>query len=167
MNPTDRKYYGGINNTIQYKACELTLQVQYANQEGSRDLRYLPGSRYNQTTEVLGRWFAPGDQTDIQRFATDYTPPGSNQVADPYLNFIRLSESNYNIQNASFVRLKSLSFSYSFEPSLLQKIKVQQAKLFVQGQNLLTITRYKGLDPETGNGLPPLRMFTGGVQLRF
>ena len=49
-----------------------------------------------------------------------------------------------------------------------QKVKVDNANIYVQGQNLFTITEYEGIDPETGAfGLPPLRLIITGVQLTF
>jgi hypothetical protein len=126
----------------------------------------LPGRMgANQSVEVLNRWFAPGDETAIQRFAPLFSSAGI--VTDAYAPYVNAQESNYNWQDASFIRLKALSITYLLAPRLLQKAKLQQVRLFIQGQNLLTITKYKGLDPETGSGLPPLRMITGGIQLQL
>jgi hypothetical protein len=72
------------------------------------------------------------------------------------------------IGDASFIRLKNLSLSYSLPEKLIRKAFIQNCKVYLQCQNLLTITNYQGLDPETQSiSLPPLRMFTSGIQLTF
>jgi hypothetical protein len=71
------------------------------------------------------------------------------------------------VEDASFIRLKTLSLSYSLPGSLLEKARIQEASVYLQGQNLFTITDYVNLDPETGSNLPPLRMMSVGVKLKF
>jgi hypothetical protein len=67
--------------------------------------------------------------------------------------------------DASFLRLKSLSVSYNLGNS--KKIKFQSARIFLNAQNLITITKYMGHDPETTSfySLPPLRTIVLGFQL--
>lgn len=60
-----------------------------------------------------------------------------------------------------------MSISYSLPQSLLSRVKVQEASIYVQGQNLLTYSDFYSLDPETGSGLPPLRMLTIGMQIKL
>jgi hypothetical protein len=75
-------------------------------------------------------------------------------------------DSNAAIVDASYIRLKNMALSYDVP---LQMLKGVQCKLSLQGQNVLTFTPYKGGDPEfkyTGY-LPPLKVFTAGVQLTF
>ena len=65
-----------------------------------------------------------------------------------------------------FKNLKNASFSYNLPERLLQGV---DARIYVQGQNLLTFTRYAGSDPETQRieNLPPLRFLTLGLQANF
>jgi hypothetical protein len=67
------------------------------------------------------------------------------------------------------VRLKNVSLAYNFPADLLRKLHLSNARFYLQGQNLLTITSYVGADPETKNvlSLPPLKTFTAGIQLGF
>ena len=67
------------------------------------------------------------------------------------------------IRDASFIRLKSLNLSYNL-PKLLSGVLA--AKIYFQGQNLLTFTNYNGADPENQSGfyLPPLKQYSLGVQ---
>jgi len=72
------------------------------------------------------------------------------------------------ITDGSFIRVKNISLSYQLPGSWKQKAHLQNARLYLQCQNLFTITNYKGLDPETpGLNLPPLRMITAGFQVTF
>ncbi|RZK67005.1 MAG: SusC/RagA family TonB-linked outer membrane protein, partial [Pedobacter sp.] len=156
INPTEKRYYGGMTNTLQFKRIEFSLFLQYSNQPGFRYLPGLPGLRdVNQAVTVLDRWFTPGDQTNVQLFSAGNITAADGD--DTYHKYTQLAQSTFNSKDASFIRLKTLSISYLLQPDLLNKLKLQQVKLFVQGQNLLTFTGYSGLDPETGSGLPPLR----------
>ena len=72
----------------------------------------------------------------------------------------------------NFVRLQDISLSYSFGPELLEKLKIRNLRLFVSGKNLLTLTKWPGLDPETGDGYtsrarPVLRSISLGLNLDF
>jgi TonB-linked SusC/RagA family outer membrane protein len=156
------RYFGGLNNAIRYKAFELGFLLQFAHQTQAIYLPDLPGrAGINQPTYVLQRWQQSGDLTGVQRFATT---SGSGNNFARYLNFI---QSNGNVTDASFVRLKTLSLTYRVNAALIEKAHLSDAVIFVQGQNLFTLTPYNGLDPETGNTLPPLRMLTLGLQLKF
>ena len=76
--------------------------------------------------------------------------------------------SEFHIEDGSFFRLKTLTLGYSLPESLRSKLKLQNARIYLQGQNLFTITRYKGADPE-GLGYPYAlpRQFTVGIQFGF
>ena len=103
----------------------------------------------------MERWQKTGDVSGVQRFA----------VNDPGYATAR-NESDIRISDASFIRLKNVSLTYQVRRAWVERIGLQQVKLFAQGQNLLTITRYLGSDPETQNTrtLPPLRVMTVGIQ---
>jgi hypothetical protein len=73
--------------------------------------------------------------------------------------------SNAVYDDASYVRLKNVMLAYAMPASVLKKLHLQLCKIYLQGQNLLTITGYKGADPETQIVVPTLRVITGGIQL--
>lgn len=151
--------FGGISNTVQYRGVELSFLIQFSRQTISKYMPDLPGKPgINQPVSVLNRWQSSSDQTDVQRFAT-VSGPGNN-----YAIFVHYVDSDHNITNASFLRLKTLSLAYRLPSTLIQRAHLSDTRLYVQGQNLLTLTSYDGLDPETGNVLPPLRMVTIGLQ---
>jgi TonB-linked SusC/RagA family outer membrane protein len=158
------KYYGGLINNISYKGLQLDFLIQFVRKMGPRDLFWYNGARHpgvfsagtsNQPVTVLNRWQKPGDNAHI--------PPYSTST---YSNTVLLTDAWYSF-DASFVRLKNLSLSWQLPAMWLQKARLQNAKMYFQGQNLATITNYTGLDPETMSisTLPPLQLWTVGLQM--
>lgn len=164
------KFYGGIHNSFSYKMVQLDFLFQFVKKQGPIYLfNGTPGSynvNYvsNQPTTVLSRWQQPGDVSNIERF-------GQNGTLTTIANNEYTSDLVYG--DASFVRLKNVSLSVKLPENWIMKMGLHQARIFIQGQNLLTFTKYKGLDPETAFNvsysaqLPPLRVFTGGIQASF
>ncbi|MCM1483475.1 MAG: TonB-dependent receptor [Muribaculaceae bacterium] len=76
--------------------------------------------------------------------------------------------SEFHIENGSFLRMKTLTVGYSLPQSLRTKLKMSNARIYFQAQNLFTITRYSGADPE-GLGYPYAlpRQYTFGIQFGF
>jgi TonB-linked SusC/RagA family outer membrane protein len=155
-----QEFYGGISNSFQYKGFQLDVLVQFVKQTAYDNLQGIPGSTYKSyNVSVLDRWQQPGDQTNVPRAST--IPTSTSTL---YAN------SQESLTNASFLRLKNMSFSYTLPSSWTKKMFMTQTQLFIQGQNLFTITPYKkGLDPEVTNitSLPPLRTITAGLHLTF
>jgi TonB-dependent starch-binding outer membrane protein SusC len=111
----------------------------------------------NQPAFIMDRWQKPGDEATIQKFTTRY---------DLSEQYYRMTQSDARITDASLIRLKNVSLSYQIPVGWKSALKLQNCRVFFQGQNLLTFTSYKGLDPEnrTFNTIPPLKMFTIGLQ---
>lgn len=154
-------FFGGCRNNFSYKGFELDFFFQFVKQTGSTYLNYFdnPGGFTNQPSFVQARWQQPGDKTNIQMYTQ------STQGVSSYLDAQRSSD---RVGNASFVRLKNASLSYHIPQHLLNRIKVHDAKFFIQAQNVFTMTHYRGLDPETQTiRLPPLRMFSMGTHITF
>ena len=110
----------------------------------------------------MDRWVNPGDAGVTEKFSTG---AASAQTA---LN--NLINSDAVISDASYIRLKNVALSYALPDKWQRAMRMQSCRVFFQGQNLLTITNYKGLDPETQGQsltLPPLRTLTVGVQVAF
>jgi TonB-dependent starch-binding outer membrane protein SusC len=164
----NQKYYGGFRNSFGYKQWQLDVFFEYRDQMGRNYLYNLiatpPGTENNQPTLVLDRWQNAGDQTGIQKFTT-------TRSSDAYkaAQTARIYGSDLLYSDASFIRLKNLSFSYNFSGAWMKKMKLENCRLYIQGQNLITITGYKGSDPETQNlyALPPLKTYTAGIQFSF
>lgn len=161
LNPT---MFGGLSNNLKYKSWTFSFFFQFNQQQGVSYLGSfnLTGTLRNQPADVMNRWQNPGDNKPIQRFSTT-----SASAAFPaYLNLLQ-SEKNY--EDASYIRLKNVYLSWSFPKKLIEKVKLQGSELYIQGQNLLTFTGYKGMDPETrsSSNLPTLRTVTIGLRFTF
>ena len=156
-------YFGGVQNKISFKGIELGFFFQFVKQTGINYLASFPqpGFRTNYPIQILDRWQQPGDITEIQRFAIL-----SSEASQAYENSLRGTNI---ISDASFIRLQNVSLAYNFPTAITENLKLQNLRVYVQGQNLLTITDYIGLDPETqsSQALPPLRVVTAGIQVKF
>ncbi len=153
-----RDYFGGMQNNIQFKRFDLSLFLQFVKQQGTNFRGSATiGGMTQQHGSVLRRWRQPGDETDVQRSGS------SPQAGTAHSNFFM---SDGIIADKSFIRLKNLSLSYALGNRINEGLRFQHAKLFIQGQNLLTFTNFIGMDPEAANGsLPPLRTITAGVSI--
>lgn len=161
----DPKFYGGMGNTFSYKNFSLDLFLQFAKQDGYNALRayYFPvGYKVNLPTFLTEDYWTP---TNPGASRPGLTTSASSPIGSAYLN--RLYASNAAYSDASYIRLKTLSFSYQLPVKLIQKIRAQNILIYVQGQNLFTISPYKGLDPEVKNATPVLKTLTAGVKLTF
>jgi TonB-dependent starch-binding outer membrane protein SusC len=156
-----QRYFGGLLNTLQWKNIQLDFLFQFVKQTGVNFQTFfdVPGLLTNQPAHVMQRWQQEGDVATIQRFAT---------TGAPISTYTRYRASNQIITDASFIRLKNLSLAYTLPKEWLQKLNINNARIFIQGQNLLTITDYEGFDPEYQNlSLPPLRVLTGGISINL
>ncbi len=159
-------FHGGISNSFQYQNWSLDIFVQFAKQTNYNYVSAYfpaPGRMNNQPIFVLDRWQDPGDITSIQKF-TQNTTSEANRA---YVN--SQSNGDNSISDASFIRLKNLSLSYNLPFLWMMKNHLKGGKVYIQGQNLLTLTRYKGMDPESGHFgyIPPLKVLTAGFLLTF
>ncbi|MBN9383535.1 MAG: SusC/RagA family TonB-linked outer membrane protein [Chitinophagaceae bacterium] len=162
--PLIPSYFGGVQNSFQCYGFQLDILIQFVKQYGTdyRSFFAMVGSNQNIAVPIFeGRWKGVGDNTaTIQR--------SSLGQAIPATAFSNFKFSDAVISDASFVRVKNVAISYQLSPQRLQKAHLYNARVYIQCQNLFTITKYKGLDPETqGISLPPLRTITGGVQFTF
>jgi hypothetical protein len=163
----DPKVFGGLQNSFRYKGFELDVLFQFVKQTTSSN--YLIGNQPgrfrsstnggllgNQPIYVLKRWQKPGDISSIQKFSAMFSLP-----------FIYANISDLTASDASYIRLKNLSFSWQLPENWRQKAHLQTCRFYLLGQNLLTISHFKGMDPENKSttSLPPLRVITFGLNL--
>jgi TonB-linked SusC/RagA family outer membrane protein len=162
---TNPDFYGAVQNSIRYKQFTLDFLLRYIKQTGlnafGQQLSSPPGSSVNNnySTLVLNRWQKPGDITDIQRYGTALFTVGFGQ------GFATQTDHAYG--DVSYIRLQNLSFAYNIPLPIVKKLHVQNVQLYIQGENLLTISKYGALDPENQSSLalPPLRTVTAGLRL--
>lgn len=158
---TDPQFYGGIQNNLRFKNWELSLFLEFRKQDGKNYLNNLivPGTAFfNQPDIVLNRWQNPGNQSSVEKF-TETSGPAYNAIN----NYLKSSDGI--ISDASYVRLKNVAISYQIKANWVKKAHFSSFRLYLQGQNLLTFTKYLGADPENQSALlPPLQTFTAGLQ---
>ncbi len=168
-NPDDRQifgvrdapYFGGITNTFTFKGFELNFLWNYVlgNKVYNNDRTNVEDPTYfidNVSRVLLREWQKPGDITDIPR-PTQEMQRGTTRF----------------LEKGDFWRLRNVVLAYNFPLQMLSKAKISGLRLFVQGQNVFTITDFLGFDPEitggvlTGAQYPALRTVTFGVNLSF
>ena len=151
----DPNFFGGINNNLTYKNFSLQFFWQFVKQKGSFDLLDA-GEIGVQSTQILN-----DNNGRLQKISRSYEASTA---------YSRASNSSFAVVDASFLRLKNLSLTYSIPGSLSKYLRLQDARIFLTGQNLITLTDYEGLDPESpggGTSFGSLRTITAGLQLQF
>ncbi|TJY32829.1 SusC/RagA family TonB-linked outer membrane protein [Pontimicrobium aquaticum] len=153
------KFYGGLGNTLSYKNLTFDFFFQFKKQKAFNELAFsaTPGFRGNAPVRLLDRWKQPGDSNPIQ-MAT-----GGLSFGEDTDGLQR--RSNAAISDASFIRLRNVSLNYRV-PTIDKGLDIN---VYLQGQNLLTFTKYKGPDPEqpSNTRLPQLRQISLGLQIGF
>lgn len=143
-------FFAGLQNTFMYKQWNFDFLFQFVKQfaPNFNNFKSMPGLSVNQSVDVL---------SGTQPFSA-----GFNGIASNAYSFIVNSDAAF--RDASFIRLKNISLSYT-----LPTPSGWSSKLYIQGQNVLTFTKYQGLDPEnySGSRIPPLRVLTLGAQITF
>ncbi|MHA8051503.1 SusC/RagA family TonB-linked outer membrane protein [Aquirufa sp. ROCK-SH2] len=129
----------GLNVNLGYKNWDLTVFAQGV--QGNEIFNYLKywtdfnTFQGNRSKDMLyNSWKKEGDVAQLPRLNSNDT--FSQQI------------SNYFVEDGSYMRLKNIQLTYNVPSSILKKIRLSSAQIYVQGQNLFTFTKYKGLDPD-------------------
>ena len=160
-------FFGGLQNSIKYRKLSIDIMFQFVSQKGLNPSVNFPNLAGRVNTSILqndynDRWSQPGDHATIQKFSQSFS-------SKAYTAYTLITRSNYAYVDASFIRLKNVSISYQLPKEWIKKLKMNNCRFFLQGQNLITFTDYDGLDPENQSmtHLPPLRVLTAGIDLEF
>jgi TonB-linked SusC/RagA family outer membrane protein len=165
------KAFAGITNNFSYKGIELSVffQGSFGNDiyNQTRQILESQSDPLNQSTRVLNHWTPTNTNTDIPRPVRN-DPNGNNRFSTRWL------------EDGSYVRLKNVTLAYNFPTALTKHAAIQNLRLYVTGQNLITWTNYLGYDPEvsadpfssTGFGrdfgvYPQARTYTVGINANF
>lgn len=154
-------FYGGLNNSFSYKGLTLDVFFKFEHSRGPVNQfpgEIAPGGLMNQNTSVLDRWRQNGDAGTQWPLAVT----GSGAASAPYG---LLPSSDFSWGNNSYIKLKTASLSYNLPKRWLEKAKLQNVRLSLQGLNLFSITKNKYvLDPEFGaDSYPGLRTWMFGI----
>ncbi|MFN8353422.1 MAG: TonB-dependent receptor [Spirosomataceae bacterium] len=162
--------YGGLTNTFTYGGLSLDVvfNYQYGNLALNQDRTFFERSGStvdrNQYAINLNRWQQPGDITGIPKPFFGGTVTGSSSQ-------YAISDRFY--EDGSYIRLKQVTLSYRLPKTLLQRLKLNNARIYAQGVNLWTVTKYQGIDPEFVNGsgdfgqYPQYKNYIVGLNLSF
>lgn len=163
-------WYGGFNNTFTFRNFDMNVFFRFSggnklvNATAQESL--LNTEFANNGKAILGRWQSeekPGDGI-IPKIGY-----GDSQVL-----FNSQSADSRFVEDASFLKLANLSLGYTLPKSVVSKLDISKVRIYLQAQNLFTITSYSGLDPETStrhgvdlDGMPQQRVFSFGVNVAF
>ena len=170
-NPT---YYGGLNNTITYKAFDFNFFLTFSGgnkvmnvtrQESLLNQKFLNGG-----TELLNRWTPENTNTDV---------PKLFYGRDAFTNLTANTVSRF-VEDGSFIRGQNFTLGYKLPASMVNNIKLRNVRLYAQVQNAFIITDYSGLDPELNTSVttnssagidyntnPRARTFVAGLNVAF
>ncbi len=156
----DPPRFGGLTNTFTYKGIELSIFFSFQhgnvllNNQRFFNNNPLNFGQFNQSVEQLRAWRQPGDITNVPRVTA------------------QREFSSQDLEDASFIRLRNVSLAYFLPPRLITRTKLKSVKIYLQAQNLYTLTKYSGFDPEDAGSVqlsqyPVPRVFTGGIDIGF
>jgi len=119
------------------------------------------GQNYNMDRDILNAWTPQNTNTDIPRLVH----------GDPSGNYSKVSD--FYVEDGSYLRLKNFTIGYSLPKELYRKLDVNKVRVYVTSNNLFTITKYTGFDPEVGMNsygvdtgrYPQARSFIFGVEI--
>lgn len=146
----DRQYVGspfpklayGIRGGLEYKGFDFSFffDGMYGNKiyNYTRARMESTNEIINFSTSLLNSWTPSNTNTSIPRFT----------AADPNINYRRVSERW--IEDGAFLRLRTLELGYTIQSSLKSKAAIRSGRIYVAGENLFTITKYKGYTPDLG-----------------
>lgn len=153
---------GGFGFTASWKGLSLNADFAFVLNKYMLNIDYQFSTNnanakqgFNQSRDMLKMWKKPGDITDIPSFATE-------NVFDTRV-----------LQNASFLRLKNLTLSYSLPQQWMQATRFfDSVRIYATARNLFTATKYKGGDPEKDGNIslgfyPGTRQYMLGVEVSF
>lgn len=164
-------YYGGFNSRFSYKGFDLDVQCQFVKGNDVYNMagyfQSVNGDYFdNQTTDQLNFWKTPGQITDIPQ--------------PRFFDGNGAGKSSRWIQDGSYFRVKSVNLGYNLPRKILNRYKIENLRVYVAGNNLLTKTDYKGYDPEVNSGFagdlnlghdfytpPQARTISVGINLGF
>ncbi len=165
------KFFGGFNTNLVYKNFDLSMQFAFTyGNKMFNQMRFLSsrGFCYDAArVERINAWSKPGDITTEHQVLTN-TDNRNNQFSSKY------------VEDGSYLRLQNLSLGYTIDKKMAQVLKLKSARVYFSAQNLFTITKYSGLDPEV-NGksgniqtqgvdsgvVPQVSTYTLGVNVKF
>ncbi|PJJ08336.1 TonB-linked SusC/RagA family outer membrane protein [Flavobacterium sp. 1] len=158
------KYTFGLTLNLDYKNFDFMVFTQgVAGNKIFQGLRRLDVGDANYQTIALSRWTGEGTSNDYPRLTNNDTNGNFGKMSDFYL------------EKGDYLRLKLVQLGYSLPSDVISKIGANKVRMYLTAENLFTLTKYTGYDPEIGGGVfgidrgiyPQARTFMLGVNLQF
>lgn len=158
IDANDRTYIGnpnpkfnyGFNLSAFYKGFDASVFFSgvYGNKIFNEDKKYsILGLFFsNYSTQVLNAWTSTNQSSNIPALQQTLTNDEGRT-------------SSFFVEDGSYLKIKSIQIGYTFPKGIMNRIGIQNLRIFIQGQNLFTFTNYTGMDPESVGTGP----FTKGV----
>ena len=161
------KVYGGINTDVEYKGLSLGLNFAYK----------IGGKLYDATSKDVADDGYYWERIHAQYFVDESWSPSNMEGNFPMVSGRDLEDVNQissrHLYDASYLLLKNISLSYKIPNDYLSKIGINNARIFFNGSNLLTFSKYKYMDPEVnqygsrGWEIPTPKTYTFGLKFNF
>jgi TonB-linked SusC/RagA family outer membrane protein len=165
INDQDRSFAGspwptlqtGLQFNASYKNFSLNIQLigVFGNKIYDDVRRAMDNYQLTNFRKGINPWSPTNTGGTDPRLAVD-------NGSDPTVSVNNMGETDRWLENGSYVRLRNLQIGYSLPTAWTNKIKFNSARFFISAQNLLTITKYKGLDPDISNTNLGMRGFDSG-----
>lgn len=172
-------FYGGLTNSLVYKGFELNFSLTFAsggkmfNNTKAQLMTYSTSDANNLDVDILKFWQIYGHNTGVPKLA--------NKSITGNYDYTTSSTTTRFLEDNSYLRLKTLEIAYTVPPTILERTKFfKQLRVYVMATNLLTLTKYSGLDPEvsafgssaTASGydnltMPQTRGYQFGIRIGF
>lgn len=181
-------HFGGLVNSFKYRQLSLDLFLSWSYggviyNANKWDLLDMGGNNFNRLVQANEAWIPEGGITGLDEDGNEYVVIPEN----PEGNRPAYAASNHDmfisdyIEDASYLRIKTLTVSYSLKKKMAKKVGFKDLKFYVRGENLFTFTKYSGYDPEVDmqmgtRGLAPgidygsyprARTFTLGLNIKI
>lgn len=161
-------WYGGINNTINYKNIDFSFMFQFSFGNDVYNATRMfhtqsQNERSNQLAEVANRW----------------TPTNASNRVPSAKGYVKYELYSRFIEDGSFLRLKNVTLGYTLPNKWTRKAYINRLRVYGTAQNLFCLTKYSGFDPEVNMKNSPLmpgfdwgaypksKVFTFGVEVQF
>jgi TonB-linked SusC/RagA family outer membrane protein len=152
ITPEDRVFIGDPNPKFTYG---LNLAFSYKNFDLTAFLYGSQGNDiFNWNTWWIDFWPSFQGEKSTELLNNSWTPTNTGATVPKASNLSNFSTNtqscSYYIENGSYLRLKNLQLGYTLPESITSKVNIGSLRVYIQGVNLFTVTKYTGLDPELG-----------------
>lgn len=144
------RFVGGFNTYMRYKNLEFTTNWSFKTGfiiASFDDTKQAPGADYsdkgasatNRSVRAIYQWKNSGDRTDV---------PGFEYLGYPFEYNALTTDDKY--EKGDYLRMQEATFAYTLPRRLSRSWRFDRIKLSLQFRNLVTFTKYRGMDPATG-----------------